>query len=346
MSATIQALRPAPVPPALGGPVGSALLRVEPEDFRVTENLGFEPDGEGPHRLVLVRKRCLSTPEAAARLAAAAGVARRDIGHAGLKDRQAVTEQWLTCPAGAEPLPGPLGEDLQPLPQRRKLKPGSLRGNRFELRLRQIRGDRRALDRRLQAIARRGVPNAFGAQRFGRGGANLDKAAAWFQGRLRVRDRGLQGLLLSAARSEFFNRVLARRIQDGSWEQALAGDLMVLDGRGSLFPADDEQPAQLARRLALHAVHATGPLPGGGGPLPGPDVAALEAAATADLGELRAGLEQRRVSASRRALRLSVSGLWWRWEEPDSLRLGFDLPAGAYATAVVAELVRCESLVS
>lgn len=341
-SAADERLMPAPVPSALGGPVGGALLRHEPEDFQVTERLGFEPDGEGPHRLVLVRKRCLSTPEAAARLAEAAGVARRDVGHAGLKDRRAVAVQWLSCPAGAALEPGPLGEGLEILrlaPHRRKLKPGSLRGNHFELLLREVSGARRALSRRLLDIARRGVPNAFGPQRFGRGGANLDKAAAWFAGRLRVRERGLQGLLISAARAEQFNRVLASRIRDGSWDQAGRDDLMVLDGRGSLFPAADETPERLARRLAWHAVHPTGPLAGTGGARPGPEVAALEAAAAADLHELQAALEQRRVTAGRRALRLSVGGLWWRWEGADGLRLGFELPAGSYATVVLAELV-------
>lgn len=336
-------LQPSSVPSALGGPVGEALVRAHPEDFRVVERLGFEPHGTGPHRLVLIRKRNLSTPEAVAALAGAAGVARRDLGHAGLKDRRAVAEQWLSVPSAGGLEPGTLSEGLEVLrvePHGRKLRPGSLRGNRFELVLRQVDAPRAALQRRLLEIARQGVPNYFGPQRFGRGGANLDKALAWFQGRLRTRDRQLQGLLVSAARAELFNRVLARRVRQGTWDRAGEDDVMVLDGRGSLFRADTEAPAQRARRLLLHEIHATGPLAGEGGMVPGPTVSELEAQCLEGLPDLMAGLRARRVGAARRALRLSVVDLWWRWDDHSTLRLGFELTAGAYATAVLAELVR------
>ncbi|STJ53417.1 tRNA pseudouridine synthase D [Escherichia coli] len=39
-----------------GKPQGTGLLKANPEDFVVVEDLGFEPDGEGEHILVRILK--------------------------------------------------------------------------------------------------------------------------------------------------------------------------------------------------------------------------------------------------------------------------------------------------
>ncbi|PWG63928.1 tRNA pseudouridine(13) synthase TruD [Spiribacter halobius] len=337
-------LLPCARPPAHGAALGTARLRSQPADFRVRERLGFEADGEGPHLLLRIRKTGLTTDEAIRAIAAAWAVPARDIGHAGRKDRDAVTEQWLTVPwplAGALPAPGRLAGGLELLEaarHRRKLRVGALTGNAFRLVLREVAAAPAAVDRRLARLVRYGVPNYFGPQRFGRGGANVDKALAWMQDRLRVRGRGQQGLLLSAARSECFNRVLAARVGEGSWDRAGPDDLMVLDGRGSLFAAADEAPAALARRTARLEIHPTGPLPGSAGPAPGPAVARQESEALRGLEPLVDGLQRRQVTAARRSLRLRVERLAWHWPEPHTLVLEFGLTAGGYATSVAAEL--------
>jgi tRNA pseudouridine13 synthase len=61
---------------------------------------------------------------------------------------------------------------------KRKLRLGALKGNQFTLILREI-SDRDDVERRLQAVAAQGVPNYFGAQRFGIGGSNLLGALRW-----------------------------------------------------------------------------------------------------------------------------------------------------------------------
>lgn len=344
MTAPPERLVPCPRRPAHGGPLGGARLRAQPADFRVRERLGFAADGDGPHLLLRLRKTGLTTDEAIRRLAAAYGVPARDIGYAGRKDRDAVTEQWLTLPwSPVAPLPaaGAIGEGLEVLERarhRRKLRVGALAGNDFRLVLRAVTAPRRAADARLARLQRLGVPNYFGPQRFGRGGRNVDKARAWLAGRLRVRNRGQQGLLLSAARAECFNRVLAHRVADGSWERPQPDDLMILDGRGSLFPAAEATPHALARRAAVLDIHPTGPLPGSGGPVPGPAVAAREAAALEELEPLTAGLARRRVTAARRSLRLRLEHLAWHWPAADTLVLSFGLTSGAYATTVVGEV--------
>src|SRR5690606_40892315 len=89
------------------------------------------------------------------------------------------------------------------------------------------------IESRLQAVAGRGVPNCFGEQRFGHGGGNVDKALRMFAG-MRVK-REERALLLSAARSALFNRVLAARVADGSWDRGLEGEAWMLDGSRSVF---------------------------------------------------------------------------------------------------------------
>jgi len=161
---------------AWGGPPASGRLRSTPEDFLVYEIPLVEPAGEGEHVWLLIRKRQENTEQVARCLARLAGVTQRDVSYAGLKDRNAVTEQWFSVylPGGSEPEWSALDSASVTLLRcawhHRKLRRGALRGNAFRIRVRNISGDRPSLDRRLREVAAGGVPNYFGEQRFGRGG--------------------------------------------------------------------------------------------------------------------------------------------------------------------------------
>lgn len=332
------------LPHALGAPRGRGQLKRSPEDFQVDEVLGFEPSGEGEHYLVQVRKRGLNTADVARELARHAGVAAAAVSWSGMKDRQALTSQWFGVHIpGREvdwsgfSLPG--CELLSWGRQLRKLRTGSHVANRFLIRLRAVEADRSDSEWRLEQLTLRGAPNYFGEQRFGRAGNNLAAAQRWFAGG-RAPRRNERGLLLSAARSEVFNRVLAQRVCDGSWEQALPGEVLILDGRGSLFLATgDEQ-----ERLQRGEVHPTGPLPGEAGALQvQAEVAELEAAVLAEHAALCEGLCRQRVSAARRALRLWPRDLEWAWEGED-LRLSFTLARGCFATSLVRELMNTDQV--
>jgi tRNA pseudouridine13 synthase len=326
---------------AHGGPPLRARLREAPEDFAVVEELGYAADGDGEHVLLTVEKRGLTTDEAAQRLAKFAGVRASAIGVAGMKDRHAVTTQAFSVQlAGtAEPDWREINSDalrvLSNARHRRKLKRGALRGNRFELVLRDIAGDRERAEAVLHAIAARGVPNYFGEQRFGHGGDNVAQALAMFRGR-RV-ERKLGAILLSAARSHLFNAVLDRRVREETWDCALDGEVFCLAGSRSWFgpePFDDA----LAARLASGDIHPSGAL-WGRGELPTADsAAALERGVADENAELAAGLAAAGLEQDRRALRLVPHDLAWTWRDDASLRLAFGLPAGAYATAVTHEL--------
>ena len=327
-------------PRALGAPVGTARLRVAPEDFRVDEQLGFEPAGAGPHLLLRVRKRGANTDWVARQLASAAQVRPMDVGYAGLKDRHAVTTQWYTVPAGKRSaadwagLTGDGYEVIEAHAHHRKLPRGALDANRFELRLRDFAAGRDAVDARLRAIAARGVPNYFGPQRFGRDLSNLRPYLA----EVTDRPRRLDEYALSAGRSLLFNAVLARRIDDGTWTTLLAGDLANLDSRGSVF-AVDEPDAELAARVERLDVHASGPLWSRDGTTATGPVAVLERDVADLLAPVTARLDRERLSSARRALRLAVRELDWGWEADGALRVSFLLRSGGYATAVLRELI-------
>ena len=333
------------LPHAFGPPLLAANIRTTPEDFFVEEIPSFEPTGEGEHFLLTLEKRGLNTAAVAKQLAGWAGLPEMAIGYAGMKDRHAVTRQRFSVH-----LPRRVAPDVSTLESEqlhviehawhnRKLPRGALAGNRFVLVLREVQGEREAIDARLAQIAARGLPNWFGDQRFGREGGNVAAALSMFEGR-RVR-RDQRSILLSAARSALFNQVLAARVQDGSWDAALEGEVWVLSGSRSVFGPEPWSEV-LVERLAAFDIHPSGPLWGAGELRSAGDCAARELSALCDTQAiaLRAGLEKAELKQERRALRLLAEGLQWEWLDDATLRLAFSLPPGSYATALLQELGR------
>jgi tRNA pseudouridine13 synthase len=341
-------------------PLTRAVLRATPEDFLVEELMPFVPTGEGEHLWLKVQKRGFDTEQVAKQLARLAHITRRDVGYAGMKDRHAVTVQWFSLH-----LPGRIDPDFAGLPpgveireaarHTRKLKTGGLGGNRFVIVLRDCLGDRETVTRRVEAIRARGVPNYFGEQRFGRAGDNVERARAMFGGKEMPRetangpslargprldpigDRKLRGIYLSAARSLLFNTVLARRVADGTWYRLVDGEAVMLDGRRSFF-VPETHDEDFPWRLAAGDIHPSGPLWGRGEP-PSRGVARdLELAVAGENPELVRGLEQAGLEQERRALRVIPRDLAIEWLDAATLRIGFSLPPGSYATVLLREL--------
>lgn len=332
------------LPRAHGAPLACGRLRARPEDFRVEEQLGFAPDGEGDHLLLWVRKSGANTEWAARRLARVAGVPVSTVGYAGLKDRHAVTLQWFSIPRPREGIPdwSILVEEgievLESHPHRRKLKRGALAGNRFEILVREL--DRETLvglDERLATIRACGIPNYFGEQRFGHDHSNLARAHALFAGTAGRVPRHQSGLWLSAARSQIFNEVLAERVRRGDWDRPLDGDCLQLAGSNSYFLAETLDAPTRARCEGMD-VHPTGPLWGKGEPPSRGSVRQLEDAVGMRFPTWCEGFAAFGLAQERRSLRLPVADLDARPVD-DGLRLTFSLPAGAYATTLLRELV-------
>ena len=327
-----------------GQPAASGVVKANPEDFVVIEDLGYQPDGEGEQVLVRIRKNGCNTRFVAEALAKFAGIHPRDVSFAGMKDRHAVTEQWFCLRVPGKETPDFTKFDLEGCEvlesarHRRKLRTGALQGNAFTLILRQI-SDREAVEQRLKQIAVAGVPNYFGEQRFGRDGNNLTMAKRWAADEIRVRERNKRSFILSAARSVLFNQVASDRLtQQGSLTQVMPGDALQLTGRGSWFVADEAELASLQTRVDNNELRITAPLPGSGEWGTQGEALAFEQQSLASEAELIGLIEREKVDAARRAVLVIPRDLRWSWWDDVTVELNFWLPAGSFATSVVREI--------
>ncbi len=316
---------------AHGAPLFAAVIRTAPEDFHVTESLGWDLSGEGEHDYLWIRKTGANTEWVARQLARFADVPARDVGYSGLKDRHAVTEQWFSVPRWNSPdwaafdADGVEVADVQR--HHKKLRRGAHRENSFRIVLRgdEIGVDEASLEERLTTIDERGVPNYFGEQRFGRDGDNLELADAWAAGRRLPRHK--RSIAISTMRSFLFNEQLGQRVADDTWNRLLPGDKANLDGTGSVFDVENADE-ELERRCREFDVHPAGVLVGDGSNL-GPD-------------NWRTALDKARVEEGSRAFRLRVPDLEWSLDR-DAVRVSFTLGRGAFATSVLREMCRHES---
>jgi tRNA pseudouridine13 synthase len=324
-------------------------LRADAADFEVEEIPAYPPAGEGAHVFAWIEKRGLTTIQAVRALARAVGVNERDVGAAGMKDRHAVTRQHLSFPPPVTPeaLLASRVEGVTVLSAVRhphKLRTGHLRGNRFRLAVRGLAlpADE-AAERAARVLARLaeppGSPNWYGEQRFGAAGDNAAAGRALLAG---ARRRGREArLLVSAYQSELFNRYLARRIDDGLYRQVVAGDLLMV-ASGAVFATSD--PAGDQARLARGEVTPTGPMFGHSmrAPAPGSPAAGREEAILAEEGITSADFKPLGALApgTRRAIAIAIGGASVAAIAPDAIQVSFELPAGAYATAVMREITK------
>ncbi len=327
--------------PAPGGHIGPA-----EEDFEVDEIPLYEPSGEGDHTYVRVRKRGATTASLVAAVARVTGARERDIGCAGLKDKHAVTTQWLSVPAGQGPppsewsLPGAF-ELLEVSRHTNKLRTGHLLGNRFTIRIVGVApgalGRARALVERLAKV---GLGNYFGRQRFGVGQTNLQVAVEALRRRRLGKSGGNRAkFLASVIQSELFNRFAVARLARGA-ERLLPGEVVRLRGSRTVFVVEDpelEQP-----RLLSGDIHLTGPMRGPKMKEPQGEAARLEEAQVDSLGVDREGWASlaRLAPGTRRDLLVRPEPLSVEPDGPEALVLSFALPSGSYAGQVVRVFTR------
>lgn len=329
---------------AHGAPLFAASIRGEPADFQVVEELGFDLAGDGEHDYLWVEKVAANTDWVARQLARHAGVRAADVGYSGMKDRHAIARQWFSVPRRDSDWASIAAEGVTILDIRRhhrKLRRGAHVGNSFRIALRTPRAaaQRQSVEERLTRVSDCGVPNYFGPQRFGRDGGNIGLAQRLFAGARLKRDK--RSIAISAARSFLFNEILSARVADGSWQQVLPGEVVNLDGSGSVFRADSVDET-LERRAREMDIHPTATLWGlrsdkSRGEISHGTIEALERDATEAHTDLRTGLERLGAKASQRPLRLRVHDLSWEIET-DVLWLEFRLPAGGFATSVLREI--------
>lgn len=326
--------------PGVGG-----RIRGQTDDFEVEEVPSYEPCGTGDHLYLWIEKRDVGPEFLARTIAQRTGVPVGAIGTAGLKDRYAVTRQWVSVPKEAEPRLKEIdGGGIRVLSVSRhgnKLKPGHLRGNRFRILVRDAdRSKHDALTAILERLRSHGMPNFYGPQRFGRDGSTAELGWKCLTGELKRRVRPFQfKFALSAVQSLLFNDYLSRRLADGLLRTVLEGDVMMKWPAGGMFVAEDV-PAEQVRLDARETVT--------GGPMFGSRTYAARGVAAGREAEvlkannvLPSAFDRfgKLATGTRRHNLIYLDDLTADWE-PDGLRLAFFLPSGSYATVLLREVMK------
>ena len=337
--------------PGIGG-----AIKVQPEDFEVEEIPAYQPSGGGYFLYLWIEKHDMGAEYFTRQVAKRLGISAGEVGTAGLKDRRAVTRQWVSVPASSEAnLPKLDGDGIRVLQVSRhtnKLRPGHLHGNRFRVLVRSAGGSpaqavqaSRLHYEGIAAIVERlrqhGLPNFYGAQRFGRDGETLQLGLALLRGETperKVRNPFLKKLALSAAQSALFNHYLGQRLQDGLLRRVLVGDVMAKIPFGGMFVAEVEREQQ---RFDAREIVTAGPIVGRK-TFPAKDEAAEREAATLSAFQLTPAMFAgfgKLLQGTRRHNLVYVDDLAWE-ETPDGVRFSFTLPAGSYATVLLRELMK------
>lgn len=316
-------------------------LRAAPEDFVVEELPAYLPSGEGEFVYLRLEKTGHTTVHVVRELARQLGLDERHIGVAGLKDRHAVTSQWLSLPGKAEgrlarfELPGV--RLLEVSRHGNKLGIGHLRGNRFSVRVRGAPGAARQAAETLALLSRLGVPNYFGPQRFGVGGLNAEEGLRVMRGESPLRDPRLRRFLVSSVQSLLFNRFVSLRLRRGAFDRLLQGDMAKKHDTGGVFRVEDA--AAESARARRGEVSATGTLFGRKvTPLSG-DAGRLEGEVLEDFGLTPEAFASRK--GDRRLVRV-FPGEAGVEETEDGFRVAFTLPRGSFATSVLREVLKTE----
>ncbi|MFL5327528.1 MAG: tRNA pseudouridine(13) synthase TruD [Gemmataceae bacterium] len=321
-------------------------IKEQIDDFEVEEIPAYEPCGTGEHLYLWIEKRDMGAEFFARQIAQRLGIRSGDIGTAGMKDRQAVTRQWVSVPAMAEANLSKLeGDGIQVLTISRhtnKLRPGHLRGNRFRVLIREPVAAQNA-QAIIEVIAQNGLPNFYGEQRFGHDGETSKLGFDLLHGRSTGRvNPFLRKLALSAAQSALFNDYLSWRMSDGLLRSVLPGEVLAKWPAGGMFVSTEatvDQP-----RLEAREIVPAGPMFGGAKMFAAADVAAERESAVLAAAELTPASFHgfgSLMQGTRRHNFVYVDDLVCNID-PEGLRVTFTLPSGSYATVLLREVMKAK----
>ena len=321
-----------------------------PEDFLVEEIPAYEPIGTGEHLFLWIEKRDVAAADLVRHVGRTLKCPPGDIGVAGMKDRRAVTRQFVSVPAkfadGVEQLNTESIRVLKSARHGNKLKTGHLRGNLFSILIRDVVENAAALAAPIaDRIRQSGFPNYYGQQRFGYNGETLQLGLDLLSGHRRSRDipepqrRFLRRLSLSAVQSDLFNHVLSARLTDGLLNRVLVGDVMEVVASGGKFIAEDlaaEQPRYDAGETAV-----TGPMfgPKMRDPFGQPFDREQQLLALSGLLPEHFTKFLNLMAGTRRPYIVRPGNLTVE-PEADGLRFSFTLPSGSYATVLLREFMK------
>ncbi|MDV7105187.1 tRNA pseudouridine(13) synthase TruD [Vibrio sp. TH_r3] len=338
-----------------GKPTCKAKLKAKPEHFVVKEQLGFDFSGSGEHLMIKVRKTGENTSFVANELAKVCGVKSKDMGWAGQKDRHAVTEQWLSVYLPKADTPDftafekqyPSIQILETTRHNKKLRPGDLSGNQFQVTLSEV-SDISSLESKIKQVIEKGVPNYFGSQRFGRAGNNLTEARRWGKENVRSKNQNKRSLYLSTARSWIFNQIVSKRINVNQLSSLMLGDIVrlntsvslddIANNNESVIVIDNDNLTAMQAEIALDNVVLTAALVGDNSLPTKQDALCLEQEFIDAEPDLMALIRSNRMRHDRRDVLLKPSDFSYTIKD-DMAVLCFSLSSGSFATSIVRELI-------
>jgi len=327
------------------------------EDFCVQEELCFDfDDASAEHLYLLIEKKSLTTYQLISLLSDYFNVEPSRVGYAGLKDKKALTQQWLSVylPGKTKSLdiemllgsqlvtPASSGQYsgqcriLKACWHRAKLRRGAIAKNHFKILLRGATEIPSSTLQRLQLIAEQGFPNYFGQQRFGWQGKNLEVVEQWFN-KGKVPEQRSRSILLSSARSFLFNNILQQRIIAGNWDRGVEGDCYMLQGSRKVF-AGEHLDDSIIERCLRGDIHPCGSLFGNGVLKITAAAAEIEHSVLQQCSSWCEALQAEGLKLDHRALRCIPENLKWQQINRTDLELKFALASGSYATTLITEL--------
>ena len=330
------------------GLVGTGgVIKSSPDDFIVEEIPAYEPLGEGDHLFVKVQKRDMTTHDLVLFISRSLNIPEGDIGVAGMKDKIGVTTQTISIPRSFEPVLNLfkhadvhiLSVNAHP----HKLRTGHLWGNRFAVTIRDIDVSQKpAIPPLLDALRGAGFLNFYDVQRFGDGGKGARDGMRLASGQGgRFRGKWHKRLLLSAAQAYLFNRYLyERHFRYG--KALMLGDMAMKRDSGGVFWVDD-LPGDI-KRFADGEITPTGPIYGTKMREARDESGIFEASILTEAGLSAASFAPfgKNLAGSRRPLYTFPGELECDTdlEDDNAVRLSFCLPAGSYATVLLAEITK------
>ena len=336
-------------------------FKQSPRDFVVEEIPLYEFSGEGEHLILFVRKKNLSTPEMIGHIARYLGIKNRDIGYAGLKDKHAMTKQYISVYKKYEEALENFTHDgikiISKFYHNNKLKIGHLKGNRFYIKIKKVNPtSAKKIDEALKNISKDGIPNFFGYQRFGNDGDNHILGEKLAKGEARERNPRVKKLLINAYQSHLFNLWLSRRLEINSLVNSfkaeeietllnmpnnevkkmkeqkhpfklINGDVMEHYPHGKLFDYDEED----LERFNDRAISVTGLLCG-----------TKVRHSTGLAGEIEKNFDDEiKADGARRYAWIYPTEVEGRFNQVEAqYEMNFTLPKGSYATVLIEEIAK------
>jgi len=336
-------------------------------DFSVEEVPLYDFSGSGEHLVLKIRKKDMTTWELVQKISENIGCKARDIGYAGLKDKDGITTQYISIHKRYETKIADFKNDnvkiLETTYHNNKLKIGHLKGNKFFVRFKKVLPvDASKIENVLKTIEEKGMPNYFGYQRFGRDKNNYNIGKDILFSKANIRNKKKRDFFISAYQSHIFNLWLSKRVEISklfeSFEQKeleklfiypktliknikkqpnffkiLPGDILHHYPYGKAFECLDTE--EEGKRFAKKDITVTGILPGKKTKFATEEAGLLEKEFINECEEVLS-----KMNGSRRFAWVFPEILDYRYKKEEAwFEFSFFLPKGSYATVLIEEIL-------